>query len=148
MATGRNQRNTRQRQVVLEELRKLTSHPTAADLYEITRARMPKISLGTVYRNLELLAENGVIQKLEIGGSEARFDGNPERHYHVRCARCERVDDVHDLPGDFVKRPVKHLSDYEILGFRLEFIGICPECRKRWELGRDGAEPNERDHTI
>lgn len=147
MATGKAQRNTRQRQVVLEELKKLTSHPTAADLYEITRARMPKISLGTVYRNLELLAENGVIQKLEIGGSEARFDGNPERHYHVRCARCERVDDVHDLPGGFVKRPVKHLSGYEILGLRLEFIGICPECRKRSEPGSDEVAPHERDHT-
>jgi len=56
----KTQRNTRQRQVVLEELRKLTSHPTAAELYEITRARLPKISLGTVYRNLEVLAENGV----------------------------------------------------------------------------------------
>ena len=117
MATGKAQRNTRQRQVVLGELKQLTSHPTAADLYEITRARMPKISLGTVYRNLELLAENGVIQKLDIGGSEARFDGNPERHYHVRCVRCERVDDVHDLPAEFVKRQVKHLNGYEILGF-------------------------------
>lgn len=128
MPEKRPQRNTRQRQVVLEELRKLTSHPTAAELYEITRARLPKISMGTVYRNLELLAQNGIIQKLEIGGAEARFDGNPERHYHVRCVRCERVDDVHDLPDDFVNDDVKSLSGYEILECRLDFIGICPGC--------------------
>ena len=128
MATGMARRNTRQRQVVLEELRKLTSHPTAAQLYEITRARLPKISMGTVYRNLELLAQNVVIQKLQISGSEARFDGNPERHYHVRCVRCERVDDVHDLPDDFVKGEVKSLSGYEILECRLDFVGICPAC--------------------
>jgi len=139
------QRNTRQRQVVLEELKKLTSHPTAAELYEITRARLPKISLGTVYRNLELLAQNGLIGKLEIGGSEARFDGNPERHYHVRCVRCGRVDDVHDLPGSFVKREVKHLSGYEILGFRLEFIGICPECKRRSTPGSGEVASPEID---
>ena len=127
----RPQRNTRQRQVVLEELRKVSSHPTAAELYEITRARLPKISLGTVYRNLELLVENGVIQKLQISGSEARFDGDPERHYHVPCVRCGRVDDVHDLPGDFVKEEVQSLNGYEILECRLEFIGICPACGSR-----------------
>jgi Fur family ferric uptake transcriptional regulator len=116
--------------VVLKELRKLTSHPTVAELYGITRARLPKISLGTVYRNLELLAQNGIIQKLEIGGSEARFDGNPRQHYHVRCVGCKRVDDVHDLPGDFVKGEPARLSGYEVLGFHLEFVGVCPECRR------------------
>ena len=70
------QRTTRQRQVILEELQKLQSHPTAAALYEIVRRRVPKISLGTVYRNLELLARTGLIRKLEFAGAEARFDGN------------------------------------------------------------------------
>ncbi len=136
MQTKGPQRNTRQRQVVLEELKKLTSHPTAAELYEITRARLPKISLGTVYRNLELLAENSVIQKLTMGGGEARFDGNPERHYHVRCVYCGRVDDVHDLPAGFVKNVAPKLGGYEILGYRLDFNGICPECKKK----RPGSE--------
>ena len=75
MRTNRLQRNSRQRQVILEELRKLTSHPTAAVLYAVVRRRLPKISLGTVYRNLELLARMGVVQKLELAGGEARFDG-------------------------------------------------------------------------
>lgn len=148
MIEKKPRRNTRQRQVVLEELQKLTTHPTAAELYEITRARLPKISLGTVYRNLELLTQNGVIQKLHIScGDEARFDGNPERHYHVRCVRCDRVDDLHDLPGDFVKGGVKSLSGYKILGFRLEFVGICPECTRRLEPGGDEVAPHERDRT-
>ena len=96
----KTQRNTRQRQVILEELQKLTSHPTAAGLYEIVRRRLPKISLGTVYRNLELLARTGLIQKLEFGGGEARFDGNVDRHDHVRCVRCGRVDDISAPPLD------------------------------------------------
>ena len=92
MYTNRLQRNTRQRQVILEELQKLTSHPTAAVLYDIVRRRLPKISLGTVYRNLELLARMGMVQKLELAGGEARFDGNvaPARPCAVRAMRPGR----------------------------------------------------------
>ena len=125
------QRNTQQRQVILEELRKLPSHPTAADLYEIVRRRLPRISLGTVYRNLELLTQRGLIQKLEISGSEARFDGNPDRHDHVQCVRCGRVGDLHHVPDDMVRGGIKELDGYEILGYHLRFSGICPACRKQ-----------------
>lgn len=145
VADRKPQRNTRQRTVVLEELKKMSGHPTAAELYEIARTRMPKISLGTVYRNLELLAENGVIQKLQISGAEARFDGNPERHYHVRCIHCERVDDVHDLPGDFVNGEVQSLAGYDIVRFRLDFLGICPDCQGECGADGGGASPQERN---
>jgi Fur family ferric uptake transcriptional regulator len=126
-------RHTQQRQVVLEELRKLTSHPTAAELYEIVRRRLPNISLATVYRNLEFLTKMNVIQKLETSGSKARFDGDVSSHYHVRCTRCGRVDDIHGLPADLVGGEVSNFTSYEILGHRLEFVGICPECGRRQE---------------
>lgn len=131
MALRKFQRNTRQRQVILEELQKLRSHPTATDLYQIVRGRLPRISLGTVYRNLELLTEMEVIQKLNLSGSEARFDGDRSDHYHVRCVRCERVDDVLEAPDDLVKAETKELDGYEILGCRLEFFGLCPQCREQ-----------------
>ena len=135
MAIGKFQRKTRQRQVIVEELLKLSSHPTAAELYEIVRKRLPKISLGTVYRNLELLAQNDVIQKLDISGSEARFDGNPDRHYHVRCVHCGLVDDLHDIPADLIGHRLKESNSWEILGYRLDFIGICPECKGTHKKG-------------
>ena len=128
MASKTFQRNTRQRQVILEELLKLTSHPTAVELYEIARLRLPRISLGTVYRNLELLAQMGAIRKLDFGGGEARFDGDAHQHYHVRCVRCGRVDDAHGSPPNQVKDDPKDLAGYKVLGFRLEFIGLCPDC--------------------
>ena len=78
-------RNTRQRLVVLEEF---TSHPTAAMMYDTAGRRLPKLSLGMVYRNLKVLAENGATRRLDSGGGEARFGGNPERRYHVRWVRC------------------------------------------------------------
>ena len=121
-------RNTQQRQVVLEELKKLTSHPTAGELYEITRRRLPKISLGTVYRNLELLSQMGLVHKLETGGAEARFDGDLTEHHHVRCMRCGRVGDAHGAVADPVRQSTKSLGGYQIVGYRLEFIGICPAC--------------------
>jgi Fur family ferric uptake transcriptional regulator len=142
MGPGRFQRNTRQRQVILEELRNLSSHPTAVGLYEIVRRRLPRISLGTVYRNLELLAAMGTIQKLDLAGAQARFDGNPGCHHHVRCTGCGRVDDVSGAPLDLAKLRHNDSSGYLLLAYRLELIGICPRCREQSSSSRDHPEEN------
>jgi Fur family transcriptional regulator, ferric uptake regulator len=122
------QRNTRQRQVVLEELRKLTLHPTAVMLYEIVRRRLPKISLGTVYRNLDLLARRGDIQRLDTSAGESRFDGNTAPHDHIRCIRCGRLDDVFAPALDLMACATNDCSGYRILGRRIEWLGVCPLC--------------------
>lgn len=131
MASETHHRNTPQREVILEELRKTTSHPTAAGLYDLVRRRLPNVSLGTVYRNLELLARMGTIRKLDCGRSQARFDGNPHPHDHVRCVGCGRVDDLAGPTLDL--SAVKHndCHGYEILDYYLQFVGICPHCRGR-----------------
>ena len=122
---------TRQREVILEELKRTNSHPTADEVYEMARRRLPRISLGTVYRNLEILCECGVIGQLELGSAQRRFDGNVEKHYHVRCVRCGCIEDVLGEPFTGIEDAVGRESDYEIIGSRLEFIGICPGCRKK-----------------
>jgi Fur family ferric uptake transcriptional regulator len=131
MISIKYQRNTRQRQVILEELQQLTSHPTAAGLYVIVRRRMPKISLGTVYRNLELLYRTGTIQKLAFSGGEARYDGNVKNHDHLRCINCGRLDDAPDPPLVISGGGKEDLGGYKVLGHRLEFFGVCPKCRRR-----------------
>jgi Fur family transcriptional regulator, ferric uptake regulator len=123
-----SQRHSRQRQVILEELQKLTSHPTAVGLYQIVRERLPKVSLGTVYRNLDLLTRAGIIQKLEFGGEEARFDGNLAPHDHVRCVKCGRVDDIVAPPLDLLGGANHDFNGYCVLGHRVEFFGVCPQC--------------------
>jgi Fur family transcriptional regulator, ferric uptake regulator len=124
-------RITKQRQVLLEILCGLTNHPSADDLYLLLRERMPRISLGSVYRNLEILSDEGFIQKLDVAGVQKRFDGNPHNHYHVRCQECGQVDDL-DLPlKNDVEEEASRLSDYKILRHSLEFIGICPQCRRK-----------------
>ena len=87
-------RLTTQRQIILEELGKVTSHPTANEVYDMVRKRLPRIGLGTVYRNLELMADNGIILKLEVGGTQKRFDATVDPHYHIRCLSCGKVNDI------------------------------------------------------
>ncbi len=123
------QRNTQQRQVILRELLKLSIHPTAATLYEIVKQYLPKISLGTVYRNLDVLSQMGMVKKMEISGIETRYDGNPLQHYHIHCIKCCRLDDVKDLPDRIIKEDIKSLSGYDVYSFMLEFSGICPDCK-------------------
>jgi Fur family transcriptional regulator, ferric uptake regulator len=124
------QRNTPQRRVILEELEKLTSHPTAAALYRLVVRRLPRISLGTVYRNLDLLARTGVIQKLEFGTHEARFDGNPTLHDHIRCVKCGRVDDIPHPPLDPLGGVKNDFNGYRVFGHRTEYLGVCPQCNQ------------------
>jgi Fur family ferric uptake transcriptional regulator len=135
---------TRQRGVILEELKRVNSHPTAGEVYEMARRRLPRISLGTVYRNLEILCECGVIGKLELGGAQRRFDGNVEKHYHVRCIRCGCIEDVPGEPFTGIEDAVGRESDYEIIGSRLEFIGICPGCKEKARGMRSLSNPGSR----
>lgn len=120
-------RMTRQRKVILDELRKVTSHPTADEIYEMVRPILPRISLGTVYRNLDLLAETGEILRLEHAGAQKRFDGNTMPHQHVRCIKCGRVGDV------MSPLEVPAFSQLDVPGFtvtaaRVEFEGVCDGC--------------------
>ena len=122
-------RMTNQRRVILEELRNVNTHPSADEIYEMVRQRLPRISLGTVYRNLEILSELSEIQKLDTGGPLKRFDGNPHPHYHIRCIQCHQVIDAPLRPLNTIEKPLIGATPYEIVGHRLEFLGICPLCR-------------------
>jgi Fur family ferric uptake transcriptional regulator len=130
MVKEKKQRITRQRKVILEELRKVTSHPTADEIYQMVKKRLPKISLGTVYRNLEVLSESGEIQKIDVDENRLRYDGNPKEHYHIKCIKCGRVDDLHDLPDLKMEKKAGRITNWEITGHRLDFFGICPACLK------------------
>jgi Fur family transcriptional regulator, peroxide stress response regulator len=127
----KNHRITKQRQVILEELRKLNTHPSADEIYKVVRRRLPRISLGTVYRNLEVLSALGKIQKLELSGSLKRFDWNTKKHYHIRCVRCNRVDDAPIAPLNQLENDLYKATVFEIIGHNLEFVGFCPECSKK-----------------
>ncbi len=123
---------TRQRRVILEELRKVRCHPTADEIYVRVRRRLPRISLGTVYRNLELLTATGLVRRIEPAGSQgpSRYDGDTAAHYHVRCLGCGRIGDVPAGPVAGIEEPFRGSSEFEIVGHRLELLGWCPRCKK------------------
>ena len=121
---------TTQRKVILEELRKIHTHPSADEIYEVVRLRLPRISLGTVYRNLKVLSELGKVQKLELSGSLKRFDWDTNKHYHIRCLRCNRVEDAPIAPLKQLEDKLYEATVFEIIGYNLEFTGLCPECSR------------------
>jgi Fur family ferric uptake transcriptional regulator len=122
-------RMTKQREAILQALRSLETHPTAQDVHDQVRLRVPHVSLGTVYRNLEILSAHGLIGKLELACHQRRYDGQLGMHYHVCCIRCGRVDDAPISPVAHLEGAVARVSGYEVLGHRLEFNGICPRCK-------------------
>ena len=138
------QRMTKQKTVVLEELSKVKTHPTAYDVYEMVKSRLPRISLGTVYRNLDQLSSGGQIRRLDMGQSQRRFDAVVDDHLHIRCISCGKVDDVPLNPAMStitIKDIVSSQSGYEVLGCEMDFQGICPKCKKMMAVHKiDGTK--------
>ena len=125
-------RTTEQRTVIMEELRKCRHHPGADELYLRVKQRLPRISLGTIYRNLELLASQGAIQRLDFGAGGKRFDPVPLPHGHFRCTGCGQVEDL-PFPMELPRLPRRHswMRRRVIRGGQMELIGLCPNCAKR-----------------
>ena len=125
--TASQTRMTVQRSVILDELRKLNTHPTADELYHIVRKRLPRISLGTVYRNLEHLAQSETIRKLNIGENIKRFDGCCHKHHHATCLACGRIYDIPVAPLPEEPRP--EVPGFIVTGANIFFEGYCTGCR-------------------
>ena len=90
---------------------------------------MPNISLGTVYRNLGQLVQEGKIRKMNFNTGNALYDGDLRDHYHVRCMQCNKVQDVPHMASRVSSREIEEMTGYKIHTLHLEFTGICPECR-------------------
>lgn len=128
-------RMTNQREMILRELKKSKRHLTADELYERVKKFMPRISLATVYRNLEILSDVNMIRKLEISGRQKRFDSELEDHDHIYCVECHRIENIDISPWQ-VEVPVEEAHGYTITGRRLEITGICPRCQKKIEKAK------------
>jgi len=123
-------RITKQRRVLLDQIDQLDTHLTADQLYNLVRKKIPNISLGTVYRNLEILSGAGLVKKLNIDGERSYYDGGLHDHYHARCVNCGRIKDVSaDQVGDLDSEV--HIKDFNITGHELVFVGLCSACGKK-----------------
>ena len=123
-------RFTRQRQAVLETVQASREHPDAARVFEAVRQLVPNISLGTVYRSLEALVEDGHLIQIQQPGSATRYDARLERHYHLLCASCGSVFDVElELP-DLVLIARRSVRTFDVRAATVEFHGTCENCQK------------------
>ena len=125
------QRYSHQRERIYETVCGTKEHPTAQMVYDALRSEMPKLSLGTVYRNLSLLESLGEVIKISSGDSCDRYDGNVGEHYHFACEDCGCVDDV-PIPVDFAIDDIAHKA----LGAKVKrhstiFFGTCKKCLKK-----------------
>lgn len=124
-------KHSRQRDCIKQFLLTRYDHPTAETVYENVKKEFPNISLGTVYRNLSLLAELGEIQKISTGVGPDRFDGNPAQHYHFLCNQCGRVIDLKMEGIDHINIIAGSQFDGEIEGHITYFYGKCNNCQKK-----------------
>jgi Fur family ferric uptake transcriptional regulator len=104
-------------------------HPTAEWVFRRARKRLPRISLGTVYRNLKALAGQGLIREIHAGDQPARFDGNTGHHHHVRCLACGRVNDLPLSIDVRREEAAARALNYRVLGHQVEVQGLCPGCQ-------------------
>jgi Fur family transcriptional regulator, ferric uptake regulator len=123
-------RFTRQRQAVLEAVRASSEHPDAARVFESVRQVVTNISLGTVYRSLEALVQDGHLIQIQQPGGATRYDARLERHYHLLCATCGEVFDVElELP-DLTQLARQSVRGFDVRAATVEFHGTCEHCQK------------------
>jgi Fe2+ or Zn2+ uptake regulation protein len=134
---ARGLRLTRPRRLILDAVRDTDVHPTAAFVYRRVRRRLPRVSLATVYRNLRVLAAQGLlVERADAGG--LRFDGNAAPHDHFTCVACGRIHDVPVRRGRAVRPRLAAQTGFEILNRRTEYFGRCGDCR------RQGGRPSPK----
>lgn len=119
---------SKQREAMLNVLRSTTSHPTANDIYVEMKKNDPKISLGTVYRNLSVLTENGMILRLDTEHDSVHYDGCVKQHYHFVCNDCKKVMDLDIMPINSEKQ-IEEKYGYSVSGHTLIFYGTCNNCK-------------------
>ena len=143
----RGLRLTGPRRVVFEVVRGTESHPTAEWVHAMVRRRLPRVSLGTVYRNLRKLAAAGLVK--ELPGPHTRFDGNLSEHHHFTCLDCGAIMDVAGPLTEPHSRAlcgrVAAQGGFRVTHHRIEFFGRCPACQRR--PGRRKPGPGRRRAT-
>lgn len=123
-------RQTRQRAAVIEVLQASRAHPDAAWIHTQVRAKLPSVSLGTVYRTLDALVRDGVVVTIERAGQATRYDyrHDGQDHHHAVCRSCGAIFDVKAEAVPLI--PAAALpAGFQVTDVRLEFMGICPDCQ-------------------
>ena len=122
-------RQSKQRNRILELLQSTKTHPTADWIYDQLKKEFPKLSLGTVYRNLSILEEQGQLKKIHFGSTFDRFEANISPHYHLVCESCGKIVDFELSIYNEINTKAKQNTNFNIHHHKLEFFGLCEECK-------------------
>ncbi|AWI11670.1 peroxide-responsive transcriptional repressor PerR [Caldifermentibacillus hisashii] len=124
-------RITPQRHAILEYLINSMAHPTADEIYKALEGKFPNMSVATVYNNLRVFKDVGLVKELTYGDSSSRFDFTTHDHYHAICESCGKIVDF-QYPGlDEVEQFASHVTGFKVSHHRLEVYGLCPDCAKK-----------------
>lgn len=121
---------TPQRIAVYKYLKSTKEHPSAETIYKALHEDYPTMSLATVYKALKTLVEVNLIQELNVGEGNFRYDANVISHPHIQCLNCGKVDDIDNIEFNHLNIDAKQYTDYNILSNQVYFYGICPQCNK------------------
>jgi Fur family peroxide stress response transcriptional regulator len=131
---GKTKRFTKQRQAILEALKNTYTHPDANWVYKKVSKKIPNISLGTVYRNLNILTDENIIKELSFQPNVTRYEANPEPHHHIMCLMCHKIEDVVASHGCETEEKYKDKLEKELkysdIDCEILFTGICADCKK------------------
>lgn len=136
---GVQKRNTIQRKLVLEAVLNMKNHPTAEDVYQEISKTHKSISRGTVYRNLNMLVEDGQISKVSLYDGADRFDYQLDKHNHVKCTVCNKLFDTPTSTEDALdelielNKKIAQSFNFNITGYEIIFSGICPSCKSKMD---------------
>ncbi len=121
---------TPQRHAILAYLLDSMSHPTADDIYKALGDRFPSMSVATVYNNLRVFIDSGLVRELTYGDDSSRFDSDMSDHYHAICDSCGIIVDFEHEPLHDVEAAASRETGFQVRGHRLEVHGLCPNCAK------------------
>ncbi len=125
----KNLKLTPQRYAIYKYLLSTKAHPSAEMIFEKIIVDYPTMSLATVYKTVKTLSEIGLVQELNVGEDNFRFDANVSKHPHIVCLSCGRVDDIENVDFSFLNKEAEKYTDYTIKDHQLYFYGFCSECK-------------------
>jgi Fur family peroxide stress response transcriptional regulator len=137
-------RRTKQRQALLEAIERHGGHLTADRIYALVKRQFPRLSLGTVYRNLRVLIAQGSVRELDFGSGFSHFEVAKDAHYHLICRVCGQVEDAevprHKRLTEIAARSARAAS-FRIEDHRLDFVGVCAVCQQLEQRTSKRAKP-------
>ena len=130
LCAGHGLTATHQRQVLYEVMQTMPGHPSPEEVYARVKKRIPAISLATVYKNLHLFIERGVLKEVSMHHGSLRVELNSHVHHHMVCSQCKAIKDIEEKDLGVLPAPQRLPGGFQVERYAIDVIGICATCQK------------------